>query len=42
MNDKNTRKMLKTLEPYLRGEPRYRLTDSDINYMKKEGAWFRR
>ena len=42
MNDKNTRKMLKTLEPYLRGESRYRLTDSDINYMKKEGAWFRR
>jgi len=42
MNDKHTRKMLKTLEPYLRAENRYRLTDSDINYMKNEGVWFRR
>ena len=42
MNDKNTRKMLKTLEPYLRSEDRYRLTDEDIGYIKENGAWFKR
>ena len=42
MNDKNTRKMLKTLEPYLRSEKRYRLTDEDIGYIKENGAWFKR